>query len=354
MPNLKYIVQSDYHPSFRTKKIEGMFDFAPDKKNKIEWDVDIPIEEREWSVGLIIGASGSGKTTLAKNLFKESLVGDFEYDREKSFIDSFQSGIDVESIVRTLTSVGFSSVPSWFVPYYCLSTGQKFRVDLTRAVLERDFIVFDEYTSVVDRVVAMSTSVALSKLIRKSDKKFVAVTCHYDVEEFLQPDWVFDVSNNQFKWGCLRRPELKVDIRKAHTEEWSLFRKHHYLNSDINNSSQCFVAEVNSRPVAFSSYIHFPHPSSSKIKKEHRTVVLPDFQGLGIGVRLSDFVAQLCAEKGFVFTSVTSHPAMIAYRIKSPLWKLKRKGRMIGGGNVKKGMNNSKYRNTCSFEFVGG
>jgi hypothetical protein len=29
-----------------------------------------------------------------------------------------------------------------------------------------------------------------SKSIRKTDKQFVAVTCHYDVVDWLEPDWV--------------------------------------------------------------------------------------------------------------------------------------------------------------------
>ena len=357
MPNIKYLVESDYEPTFRTKKIEGMFDYSPDKKIKLEWDISLPIEEKEWGIGLIVGSSGSGKSTLAKNAFRKELVDSFEYDKRKSFIDSFSDNVDVKDIVKTLTSVGFSSVPSWFSPYHVLSTGQKFRVDVARAVLENDFTVFDEFTSVVDRTVAKSTCVALSKYIIREGKKFVAVTCHYDVEEYLQPDWVFDVSKNEFKWGCLRRPRIEVKVRKAERSEWTLFRKHHYLDTNLSNASQCYIAEIDGQPCGFVAVIHFPHPSSKIMKKEHRTVVLPDFQGLGIGVMLSDFVADIYKKKGFRFMSLTSHPAMISYRGKSKKWKLTRMGRTApitsksNQQSLRRSLSNS--RNTASFEYIG-
>ena len=60
--------------------------------------------------------------------------------------------------------------------------------------------------------------------------------------------------------------------------------------------------------------------------KEHRTVCLPDFQGVGIGNAMSNFIAS-CFHgiKGRYYLSVTANPAMVAYRAKSPLWNMTRK-----------------------------
>ena len=71
------------------------------------------------------------------------------------------------------------------------------RVDLARAMLEKDNIVFDEFTSVVDRTVAQTSCIAINKAIKKTNKKFVAVTCHFDVIEWLEPDWIFDTNKMQ-------------------------------------------------------------------------------------------------------------------------------------------------------------
>ncbi len=73
------------------------------------------------------------------------------------------------------------------------------RVDVARALcLEQPLIVFDEWTSVVDREVAKVASLAVSKAIRRTQKKFIAITCHYDVVDWLEPDWVFNTDTMEF------------------------------------------------------------------------------------------------------------------------------------------------------------
>ena len=101
-------------------------------------------------------------------------------------------GTDVATIEKTFYSVGFGSVPSWLKPYSVLSTGEKMRVDLARALLENDVVCFDEFTSVVDRRVAQTACLAIRKAVERENKKFVAVSCHRDVIEWLKPDWAFD------------------------------------------------------------------------------------------------------------------------------------------------------------------
>lgn len=105
----------------------------------------------------------------------------------------------INDITMVFTSVGFSSPPSWLKPYYVLSNGEKMRVDLARNILdEKELIVFDEFTSVVNREVAKTCSFAISKAIRKSNKKFVAVACHYDIAEWLEPDWIYNTDSKEF------------------------------------------------------------------------------------------------------------------------------------------------------------
>ena len=73
------------------------------------------------------------------------------------------------------------------------------RVDIARALcLEKPLIVFDEFTSVVDREIAKVSAFAISKAVRRSNKKFIAVTCHYDVIDWLDPDWVFSTDSMEF------------------------------------------------------------------------------------------------------------------------------------------------------------
>jgi len=151
----------------------------------------LPIEEDDWQVGVIVGRSGSGKTSIAKQLFPEAYIRGFEY-AHKCVLDDFPEGLETGEVTRALSSVGFASPPDWLKSYDCLSQGEKMRVDIARALcLDKQLIVFDEFTSVVDREIAKVSAYAISKAVRRSKKKFIAVTCHYDVVDWLEPDWVF-------------------------------------------------------------------------------------------------------------------------------------------------------------------
>lgn len=183
--------------TFRVSKIIVDFDVDPKHSNEhFEGDFDLP---EKWNVGIIVGRSGTGKTTIAKDMFGEELISGFEY-KHKSVIDDMPKNKSVEDISKAFYSVGFGSVPSWLKPYSVLSNGEKMRVDIARSILEKDFIVFDEFTSVVDRQIAKVASMAVSKAIRKQNKKFIAVTCHYDVIDYLQPDWVFNTDTMTFSF----------------------------------------------------------------------------------------------------------------------------------------------------------
>lgn len=81
--------------------------------------------------------------------------------------------------------------------YNVLSNGEKMRVDLARALLEKDKVCFDEFTSVVDRNVAQTACIAINKAIKRTNKQFIAISCHYDIIDWLQPDWIFDTNKMQ-------------------------------------------------------------------------------------------------------------------------------------------------------------
>ena len=78
-------------------------------------------------------------------------------------------------------------------------------------------------------------SAALAKTVRLHHKRFVAVTCHEDVEEWLQPDWTYRPATNTFAWRFLqRRPTLTLEVYRCRLAAWRLFRPHHYLSASIN------------------------------------------------------------------------------------------------------------------------
>jgi len=342
--------------SFRAKSIIAQFDITQKKITEhFKAEVDLT---GEWKIGCIIGRSGTGKSTLAREIFKDDYVRVQEY-KGQCVVDDMPEGRTTAEITQAFTSVGFSSAPSWLKSYAVLSQGERMRVDIARAILmEKKRIVFDEFTSVVDREVAKVSSMAIAKAIRRSDKQFVAVTCHYDILEWLQPDWVLYTDDMRFEVtaGKFFRPKLELEVRQCPRELWSIFRRYHYLNYELSSFAVCFVALYQENPIAFIAIKHFPHPINRKIKVVHRLVVLPDYQGIGIGTRLLNMSANHYRRSGFDVHIITSNPALNHALKKSSEWMLSRQGRINGkqgplGANFMRAT--SRERSTATWKYRG-
>lgn len=204
MPRIDHIVETDISETLKTVKLRALFDVPPQEKARLEWHADLPIEEREWNIGLIVGPSGCGKTQLASKLWP--MQSEYDWPPTDAVIDAFPSELSVEEIASVCSAVGFNTIPAWLRPYRVLSNGEQFRVTLARRlseVGEDEVCVVDEFTSVVDRQVAQIASHAVQKYIRRQGGQFVAVTCHYDVIDWLQPDWTYEPATNTFAWRSL-------------------------------------------------------------------------------------------------------------------------------------------------------
>lgn len=357
MPNFDIVKKTKPELTFRVSSIIGKFDLQSEEViENFKGEINFP---EDWNIGLIVGKSGSGKTTIAKQLFDDFYITKFDYTN-KSILDDMPSHCTVSEITNAFNSVGFSSPPSWLKPYSVLSNGQQMRVDLARAILEQnEMIVFDEFTSVVDRNVAKIGSFAIQKSIRKAKKKFIAVGCHYDIEEWLMPDWVFNtdtMSFHSFEGQKKNRPDIKFKIYQAADKSiWKMFSRHHYLSHNHNNAAKVFIATINDEIAGFLSVLHLPHPRAKTIKKVHRLVILPDYQGAGFGIKFLNEVGAIYKKEKWRFTIKTSAPSLIYALKKLPKWNMRHYGRHQGGkSGIIHSSNDksqtSKHRLTASFE----
>jgi ABC-type lipoprotein export system ATPase subunit len=347
-------VESSIPDTPRVQQVRGMFDLSANKTSRLAWDVHLPLDDKPWDIGLIVGPSGCGKTTIARHLFPGALPDLTQHLDRRSVVDAFPDAMPMQDIVALLSAVGFASPPAWLRPFRVLSTGQQFRVTLALLLAwtpANQRIVFDEYTSVVDRTVAQIGSAALAKIVRQRGQQFVAVTCHEDIADWLCPDWIYRPAENLFTWRRLRRrPRIDLDIIRVAASAWPLFAPHHYLSHTIGRSAVCFLASWHDRPVAFSAWLPFVG-SGPKTRREHRTVTLPDYQGVGLGNALSDFVASLWAGLGYRAISTTTHPAMIRARLRSPSWQMQRRPSFASSREGR--LRHATTRLTAGFRYVG-
>jgi len=190
----KKLVHSNH---FNTKWVMNRYDLDVNLYEK-NWNFEFKFPDK-WEIGLIVGNSGSGKSLIARHLFETVYQDQVISNVDIPLVEAM--GIhDMKDIINALTHVGMGSTPEWITPYKYLSTGQKMRADLAFCLLnDKEKIVFDEFTSVVDRQVAKVISHSISKAFRKKQKQFVAITCHHDVEEWLEPDWVLDMDLKEFR-----------------------------------------------------------------------------------------------------------------------------------------------------------
>ena len=356
MPAFDVIVESGIDLSIRARQVCGMFDCPPEEKQRLSWQATLPIEDKPWSIGLIVGPSGSGKSVCSRHLWPK----EYEYTPAwdgPTVIDCFDKSLGIDAIAKALSSVGFSTIPAWLRPFGVLSNGEKFRAEIARRLIESDgLIVVDEFTSVVDRQVAKVGCHAVQKFVRKQGKQLVAVTCHADVIDWLQPDWVFDPAERAFRWRLLRRrPEIRIEVARVPYEAWRLFAPFHYLTAELNKAARCYGLWANGELASFVGVLHRPHPRAKNIKGVSRVVTLPDWQGLGLAFVLIDTIGAAYKSLGFRVRNYPAHPSFIR-AARTTEWRCVKKPGTYLADNAHRGPRStvkSRVRPCATFEYIG-
>jgi len=279
----------------------------------------------DWNIGVIYGSSGSGKTTILKQMGK---LASSNFDADKSLISNFD-WLEPSEASHLLSSMGLSSVPTWLRPFHLLSNGEQFRAELAYKVgkaKDNEVILIDEFTSVVDRDVAKSMSFAIQKYVRKHNKRMIVASCHYDVMEWLTPDWVSSPQKNR---GALERssllrgsrPNVELQISRVESSTWDIFKKHHYMSEKVNKAYIHLLFTWNNKPIAIAVVGRQVGRGVGLAYRDSRIVVLPDFQGMGLGTSISNLLGGVFKSMGARYFTKTIHPALGEYRNNSSKWK---------------------------------
>jgi len=338
---------------------------AFDIQNKEETEVEIlynlsEAKSFDWNIGVILGGSGTGKTTILKKMGDVKKVN---FDSNKPLISNF-NWLEPKDAALVLTSMGLSSVPTWLRPFHVLSNGEQYRATLAYLVSsanDDEVVLVDEYTSVVDRDVAKAMSFALQKYIRKTNKRIILASCHYDILEWLMPDWTCSPQKGGVleRGECLRqgRPQIKLQVSRVEPDTWNFFKKHHYLTEDCSKSCNFFLFSWNDKPIGINAVIPQPSGHFKNGVRESRIVVLPDYQGLGLGTTMSNFTAAIYKNNGYRYFTKTVHPAIGVYRNNNKdIWRgTSKNGKSPKAQNAMGGMSgwNVLVRTSYCHEYIG-
>lgn len=312
------------HGGYRAARVKSLFNV--EDGSRFELDVDLPIEGDEWGIGLVVGPSGSGKTSIGKRVFsgRPSISGG-RWPGDAPIIDAIAPEGDFDAVTAALSAVGLGSVPAWLRPYRVLSNGEKFRADLARIVCERPRrVVIDEFTSVVDRQIAKIGALAFAKAWRRTKGQAVLLSCHYDIVDWLDPDWILNTATGAFSGRYLRRyPKIELDIFQTGWEWWPRFEPHHYLKMPRMIAATCYVGTVGGEPVAHVAVSTRPGLAEARAC---RLVVMPEWQGAGVGTRFLNAIAARWRRglnrygRPMPTLFHTSHPGLAAALRRDPLW----------------------------------
>lgn len=322
--NIAICHQSPDYTSYRAACIRSLYN-VDDPGFSLE--ADLPLESEPWQIGLVVGPSGSGKSSIGRRIWGPEFIHDDKgWPEDAPIVDAIAPGGSWEDVTAALSAVGLGSVPAWLRPYHVLSTGEKFRAELARVISEAPArVVIDEFTSVVDRQIAQVGASAFAKSWRRTGGQVVLLSCHYDIIDWLAPDWIFDTATGQFTWtrGRLRRPAVTLDIYETNWRYWPLFEPHHYLKPPHMLAAFCYVGFVGKKPVAHLGVTTRPGLIEARAA---RLVVMPEWQGIGVGQR---FLSEICNlwrlginrySKPMRTLFHTSHPGLAAALRCNPIW----------------------------------
>ncbi len=349
---------SDFN-SYRSARVKSLFN--AENGCNFTLDAELPIDDGEWKLGLIVGPSGSGKTSSGRQIFGEDLILNMDdgWPTDQPIVEAIAPDASFDDVTSALAAVGLGDVPAWLRPFHVLSNGEKFRAGLARIICEKpERVVIDEFTSVVDRQIAKMGALAFQKAWRRTGGRAVLLACHYDIIDWLEPDWIFDTATGQYSGrGLWRRPRFELEIHQTDATHWPAFEPHYYLKLPKMVAPAYYVGTVEGKPVA---HIACSPRLEISAMRASRMVIMPEWQGAGIGMRFLNAVCQHQITGGSKWKErvkavhfQTSHPGLCAALRRDKLWS-QVSAILYGSNKARCGASIAKSRSTIGGTGYGG
>jgi len=315
------------------------------------------LPKKKFTLGVVVGPSGSGKTSTLR-LFHPAQTAHMRPKAGRPLMQYFPTPSRAE---RMLAAVALNNILDWMQPFDKLSGGQQFRASLALA-LDRwkqssHYLVIDEFCSYVDDVTSKAISFRFQKHLRREGcTGVVLATLKPQLLPYLRPDWVLYTDATRCAVERPRWPAIRLKIAMTHitgnvVTVWKRFRQYHYLSHSFGTGAKCFLVRCNGEVCGFHASLRHMQPDN--IIFAHRTVILPEYQGFGIGPAvhcLMGSYVRMC-DKGLRFRIITSHVNMIESMKRKPKWWKEQYS------NVKRKLKDEFYRRDkrmlTNFEYIG-
>ena len=332
---------SDFN-TYRAARVKSLFNCESGADFAL--DADLPLEDTDWKIGVVVGPSGSGKTSIGRAIWPDVGIydGDTGWAQDKPIVECIAPTGGFDDVTGALSAVGLGSVPAWLRPYHALSNGEKFRAGLARVIAEgAQRVIIDEFTSVVDRQIAKVGAGAFSKAWKRVGGQAVLLSCHYDILDWIEPDWVFDTRTGELQRGSLwRRPKFELQVFQTDGHYWKLFEPHHYLKLPRMIAARYYVGFIEGEAVA---HIAISPKLEVGGMRAARMVVMPEWQGVGIGLTFLNEVSRLQFTEANAYHErtrsvfiATAHPGLCRALRNHEKWT--QISQFMGGTNRKKNM----------------
>ena len=319
--------------SYRAARVKSLFN--AESGCNFDLVAELPADETWWKIGMIVGPSGSGKSSIGKSFWEGETPTDLSagWPADRPVVDAIAPDGDFNAVTAALASVGLGDVPSWLRPFHVLSVGEKFRAGAARVLSEApERVIIDEFTSALDRQVARFGAMAFAKSWRRLDggRQCLLLSCHRDIVEWIQPDWIFDTATGKYSSAVgVQRPRFQLDIYKTGWHYWPLFERHHYLKLPNMIAACCYVGVVDGEPVCHVA-VGTRNKGAGVEARACRLVVLPEWQGAGVGMKFLNAICEMNLRgedgarlPGRPVTTLfhTSHPGLAAALRRDRRWR---------------------------------